>query len=575
MTFYRPGFSFASVSSDGTRLPEVFMLTAALRGNKGELDYHPSAVSKIDGVPVSKWLEDNAMYALAGPQDPDAMYNTQVYSLSGNLTGANGIQRTTFEIPDSHTIKFRNGTEIVIENQVQINAEHDFTKIENGDDVHKSFELPLPITTTSSAVQATNTSTATPTSDSTSATPTPTTDHITNYPYPVVKDTYDIVSGYFLNDTGYEDVAVLSIRSFLPIVDADALGSGTDFILEGRNVMASFLKAAAADKRTKLVIDMSSNGGGRIDLANEFYRLLFPDGKLSRSDRWRATPYFDVLSSIDYELVYQAYYNGAPPVDANGKEITSRDEWFGPYTLESGQNMTAACLANPDRPWSPSNEDPKYYFNGEQKNTTLIPERLFEPENILIVTDGYCASSCTIFTGLLTRNHGVRTLALGGRPVNQAMQAMGGVKGTGASNRAAIVSVLEGAVEYLVENEDKESLKTLENAADVLPSIDPAPLRDFSAGYTFNSVSSYTKEDLDGYPVHFRYEAANCRLFFTQQMLAAMPEQWRRAADVAWNGGQCVPGSTTNSDGTMGDEPPKFDRSVRSKAKPVSNPGWP
>jgi hypothetical protein len=56
-------------------------------------------------------------------------------------------------------------------------------------------------------------------------------------------------------------------------------------------------------------------------------------------------------------------------------------------------------------------------------------------------------------------------------------------------------------------------------------------------------------------PLQFRYEAANCRLFFTWEMARDITALWKAVAGAAWRGKKCAPGSTTNSDGTIGGVP--------------------
>lgn len=79
--------------------------------------------------------------------------------------------------------------------------------------------------------------------------------------------------------------------------------------------------------------------------------------------------------------------------------------------------------------------------------------RPFQPENIIIVTDGYCSSACSIFVELMTHQGGVKTIALGGRPKRDPMQAIGGTKGSSAfsfSGLAAITEILIlGFVDYI------------------------------------------------------------------------------------------------------------------------------
>ena len=99
------------------------------------------------------------------------------------------------------------------------------------------------------------------------------------------------------------------------------------------------------------------------------------------------------------------------------------------------------------------------------------------------------------------------------------------------------------------------------------------PLLGPGTGGTVNSLSGYTEDALDSFPVHFRYEAANCKLFYTQRMTADIAEAWRRASQIAWNGASCVVGSTVNDDGTIGDKALEYSSNVRSSAAGITGPG--
>jgi hypothetical protein len=47
---------------------------------------------------------------------------------------------------------------------------------------------------------------------------------------------------------------------------------------------------------------------------------------------------------------------------------------------------------------------------------------------------------------------------------------------------------------------------------------------------------------------------------------------WKAVADAAWRKGKCVPGSTTNADGTMGGVP-GYTKAVEDQYKLGSGPG--
>ncbi|KAI5458536.1 hypothetical protein BGZ63DRAFT_513682 [Mariannaea sp. PMI_226] len=557
MQFVRKDLGLFSLSRDGTHTPEVFIAQDVFRANRGKLDYYPSAISRIDGIPINEWLENDAIFNIANYQDPDAQFNNLFMTVQRMAMGSSGSSTySSFEIPDYYTVKFRNGSEHVINNTIIITPTTDFSKIETGEDIHNLVE----ITPTSSDKKKYKDKFRRSTRDT--APP-------QGFPEALVQHSLGSVAGYFLEGDKYKDTAVLSIRSFLPIgltPDQVAKLNFTSFILEGRAVVVNLFRRAQKDGRDKLIIDVSANGGGSVFLAYEMYRLLFPHGEFSAFDRFRANEALEVLSEADFEALntYLVTLTDSLPVDSKGDEIKSGSKWFGPYVAAGKQNVTEAYQ---DDLRAPFDSGVPAYINGENEKYTAIHNAVFKPENIVIVTDGTCASACGIFTGLLTRNHNIRTLAFGGRPHYQAMQAMGGVRGSRLNYFSDIQKSISQVAVAL--KDDEKAFKALEAASDVLPSLDDAPLLPLFSGLSggrLNSLSAYAVDDLDGYPLHFQYEAANCRLFYTQAMTKDVTEQWRYAHGVAWTKGTCVRGSTTNEDGTMGSETVKYNSRVRSNA---------
>lgn len=49
----------------------------------------------------------------------------------------------------------------------------------------------------------------------------------------------------------------------------------------------------------------------------------------------------------------------------------------------------------------------------------------------------------------------------------------------------------------------------------------------------------------DGIPAQFIYEEADCRIFYTPEMVVDVAAMWRAAADVAWGSKTCVAGAIT------------------------------
>ncbi|KAJ3457627.1 hypothetical protein FSOLCH5_012205 [Fusarium solani] len=555
--YVRRGLDFESISSNGLSLPQMFHSIDVVRGNQGNLDYYPSAIKSIDGIPIYKWLEEDAAHNTNNMNDPDAQFNNLFSTLPRAAVGMAGTTLITqFEIPDKYTIKFYNGSTLEVVNEIAIPATVDFSGIESGEDFHEYFEIPH------------NKTSKKPSGNERRAAST-TSANLPGYPKPVVKHSKNSLAGYFLEGEGYEKTAVLSILSFLPIgFDFSTLAdfNFTEYVAEGEEVLGEFIEKAKKAGRDKLIIDVSANGGGSLALAQSIYQVLFPDGEFTTFGRYRATEALAAASEADYETLLNVLITKSNewPIDTKGKPIEEGKEWFGPYTIKGGQNMTAAFQSNLGR----------FEDDEDSGNETPAAKAPWKPENILIITDGTCASACTVLTGWLTRNYGIRTVAIGGRPLHLAMQAMGGVKGTLLSFHSDFVSATASFLSG-VKN-DKKALKILQDHEDAFPSLDDPPLLPLTDGANagkVNALSGYTEDDVDGYPVHFRYEAANCRLFYTQRMLADPSETWRHVSAVGWNGAPCVSGSTVNTDGTIGDKALKYDVRVRSRARGVQGPG--
>jgi hypothetical protein len=124
--------------------------------------------------------------------------------------------------------------------------------------------------TASATASSTATSSASPSSTQTLPSPLAT---MFGHPYPpVFKDLNDAVAGYFLNGSDYQDTAVLYVASFANDNFANKTTIAPTFV----NTTRDFLAAAVAANKTKLVIDMSGNGGGNTLLPNDLVSSFVP-----------------------------------------------------------------------------------------------------------------------------------------------------------------------------------------------------------------------------------------------------------------------------------------------------------
>lgn len=135
---------------------------------------------------------------------------------------------------------------------------------------------------------------------------------VPGYPTPVVITNDNVVSGYYLNGSGYEDVAVLTLLAF-----------ESESYVEFQGVQQVFFADAVAAGKTKLVIDLSANGGGYILQGYDTFRQLFPDIIQDGYTRWRENEVFLAISQV-----YSADSANFNPVTATNDQIEQHESSF-------------------------------------------------------------------------------------------------------------------------------------------------------------------------------------------------------------------------------------------------------
>jgi hypothetical protein len=313
------------------------------------------------------------------------------------------------------TIGFHNGTTRTY--NTVANVIGNFTGVKDSQTMYEVFCNPSPSTTTS------------PLTPAATSTPQP----APGYPEPVVISSDSIVSGYFLNSTGNEDVAVLSMLTFEPKVPA-----------EFQSVVQTFLAQAKAAGKQKLVIDLSANGGGYILQGYDTFRQHFPHIVQDGYTRYRRTntlvqmaeqyarviptPFSPDTASDDIISMYESTPNYRYDYNLNDTQFQSVGEKFGPHEY-NGDQFTSIIRWNLNDPLTTTNATYGMGMEitgyGSRQNFT----QPFQAEDIILLYDGYCASTCTLFSEFLRTQAGVKSIAIGGRPSSGPMQGVGGVKG--------------------------------------------------------------------------------------------------------------------------------------------------
>jgi hypothetical protein len=500
-----------------------------------ETSFVPSAVTEINGEDVYQYLETWSQ--LGQQQDPDSLYNTLMFSLAFAVA-SNGWQgyfggsgRYGLEYPGNSTVlTFENGTTITLITTATLLAS--FSGVTDGESFYQKFCTgPAPAVTASNA--SSTTFSAAPTATAAFST-TP----ATGYPQPQIISSDETVSGYFL-PTPHDDVAVLAMISFEP-------NSPQEF----QYVVQTFLAMAKASGKKKLVVDVSANGGGNILLAYDTFRQLFPHTVQYGYNRWREHEAFNIITQQVASLIpadynpdtasdftinaFESPFNWRFDYSVHDTPFSSYADKFAPHSYQ-GDNFTAITRWNLNDPLLTTNttfgigiEITGY---GSRKNFT----KPFDADDIVLLYDGYCASSCTLFGEFMRLQGPVRSIALGGRHTNTgAMQGVGGTKGANSFAYDNILNIVQTT--YGTGTPEQQANWT------VLTTYTDLPINR-STDTSVNVRDDILPQDReDGIPAQFVIEEADCRLYYTAEMITDMNCVWGAAADAAWGGAKCVAG---------------------------------
>ncbi|PYH89215.1 hypothetical protein BO71DRAFT_444721 [Aspergillus ellipticus CBS 707.79] len=486
-------------------IPQIYLANDAHLLSEGKAAVSP--VATINGQFAVDMLEQ--LSSSQPFQDPDARYNQLLYWPSRMVVGQEplGAFSTSTLWPErkQYDIQFANGSSI----QKDIIA-----KLASPDD---GFDYPTGRSLLEGKCLVGTSSTSI--SPSSSATPRP---DPSVYPEPELRDDYNLISGYYLDEEDLQDVAGL----FIPTFETDSTETEpADFA----NLATQFVNDAINAGKTKIIIDLSLNLGGIVNSGYDLFRLFFPSQSIYAASRFRATEQANLTGTA---LASLNPTNNATNQEACSNSLdwclASWSEVFGPVD-QFGGNMSA--LVSPqDMNTQSRPELPIRDYGSVAQTPTTAP---FTPENILLITDGSCTSTCTTFAEL-TKNLGhVKSIVFGGRPHPGPMQAIGGSKGSQSLGLDGIVSIGQTAMQYAPTEEIRSRLDQ------AFPNYDRLP---FSvSGTNLNFKSAYRPGE-DVVPLQFVYEKADCRRFYTFENVVRPASIWVDAARTVWGGTGCVGG---------------------------------
>lgn len=284
---------------------------------------------------------------------------------------------------------------------------------------------------------------------------------------------------------------------------------------------------------------------------------LFPGVTPYAASRSRNHEAFDIIGETVSERMFYypfdydhppnpiwTYFVGTPFNYRSDADIDNRNfrSWREKNPLDNqfaADNFTAIIRWNLSDPLI--QESDGLHVNGYGSRAGLPPSRPFEPENIVLLYDGYCASTCTIFSELLTQQIGnIKTVSIGGRPNNKPMQIIGGTKGTNNWSWASLRDFVRGTYSLAPDQAGFFNSTVMYAYLDETSFI---PLRrGLSYGASLNVRDVIRYGDKTQTSLQFVYSASDCRLYYTAKMTVDVVPMWKKVSDVAWYGDKCVVG---------------------------------
>ncbi|KAF2841281.1 peptidase S41 family protein-like protein [Patellaria atrata CBS 101060] len=538
--------ALVSMSFDG-EMPKIYALFDLMMSRNSRVA--PSPVTKISGEDVMEVLKreaDGMPY-----HDPDARWNSLFYLGPAESFGFFNSPRK-YPGP-TMSLTFENGTTLDYTNGAVVRYPTSWEDITDGVSFYNTFvagdysmrkrkrqeEIPeykvkiperMILPRDMAEIKKKHVKRATP----------------ADYPVPFIEHPAEDVSlaGYFLDRDDLDGVAVLMLQTFNTDDNSDAR--------IWQMVLETFLAECKRRRTEKIIIDLRTNGGGKIFLGYETFKQFFPNVEPYGGSRYRAHDGANILgehiSTLRMNAIngnaFASPFNFRSYLDTNQKAFSDWKDMFGPFT-DNGDGFTDTLRYNLSDPLLTQSERFGLGITltgmSDRSNFTDPP---FDPDNIVILSDGICASTCAIFTEMLTKSipTPVRVLAVGGRPQPGPMQPVGGTKGSSVLNADYLLAISE----YVLQN-FASSVSELRDWESILPA--PFAITPFDATVNFqDSIRLGADGNPSKIPTQFTNETADCRLWYRPQHILDVRDLWNDVASATWGG----PGGWFDRDACVG-----------------------
>jgi hypothetical protein len=390
-----------------------------------------------------------------------------------------------------------------------------------------------------------------------------------------------------------EDVGILKVSTFGPPVTQ---------VFRSRVEQAMY-QFAQTDKghNKKLILDLRSNGGGDICLGYALHRYLFPTTdvhtnghgpqSLARYDMLKSDLYAELAAKAAEDLV-ESPQSCSPDVVGY---FTPCFWFYGASTASSAVKSTSVMVTNGD--WMGSGAVSRTRGGVTADYSSLVHDWCeyeyefwappgagfggIDPSNVILLSDGLCGSTCSVFSSSIQLTGLAKTVTIGG--YHESDQMFWSFPG------GQVVTI-----EFLVDSAQELGV-TSANVPPILP--DGATFR-FAIREIYPWDTKYSLgsgDNADFVPLEFVYHPADYRIYYNsiysdseaviEQVVllfkshSCPPKGYR--SPVSGNCGACPPGSGVNALGLgcvceygvwdMTTESCEFDRRVSVSRNEVVN----
>lgn len=174
----------------------------------------------------------------------------------------------------------------------------------------------------------------------------------------------------------------------------------------------------------KLILDMSHNTGGYVCLGLAMIQLFFPEHPRLVTNIRLSPLGTQMMTSggMGVDHFISSYGNSTAAAYQNGYLLRPRTHPHRNMTFTDFVSDRCAIMdryylhVDPEEERRRGRPVPAAKSNVDDEGAPYHP---WDPENIVILTDGYCGSSCALITNMLHAKFGVKTVVIGGKASSQ------------------------------------------------------------------------------------------------------------------------------------------------------------